>query len=267
MSIQTRIKKYSNLFANVRNTREYLINKQKRFQRPLIFYTKPNELKVTVPKELYLAFKEIFMLDFYNINSLAKQLPKNPVVIDIGANAGYFEAILMSKLNRAQIFAFEPLKANYELFTQLIKDNPLLKANVNLYPQAVVGSAVSEVTFYVEDLDRLSVIGSIYDNFDRANKYKIVVPSITLENIIASNQLSRIDLLKMDCEGGEFDIIYKTSPDTLQKIDRILLEVHDLDEKDKNVSALQTFFLQQGFGVSTYPINAKSHFMAVYKGK
>ena len=35
-------------------------------------------------------FKEIFMEDFYEADKLMKKLPPNPLVIDVGANAGFF---------------------------------------------------------------------------------------------------------------------------------------------------------------------------------
>ncbi len=52
-----------------------------------------------------------------------------------------------------------------------------------------------------------------------------------------ANNLEKVDFLKVDCEGGEYDIFYSTSVDTLNKCEYMAIEYHDIDEK-KNGKAL-----------------------------
>jgi len=47
-------------------------------------------------------------------------------------------------------------------------------------------------------------------------------------------QIDRIDFLKCDIEGGEWDIFRNLSPDTLKKIDRIAMEAHGVPDFDFN---------------------------------
>ena len=101
--------RYFNLFNNIKNPGEYLINKSKRHSRPLVFTTRPHQINFEVPESLYHVFKEIFMEDVYDIQQLIRSLPAEPNVIDIGANAGFFEILLLSKINTAKVHAYEPL--------------------------------------------------------------------------------------------------------------------------------------------------------------
>lgn len=41
------------------------------------------------------------------------------------------------------------------------------------------------------------------------------------------NRLDSIDLLKLDCEGGEFDILFNLTDSNIDKIDNIVMEYHD----------------------------------------
>ena len=68
-----------------------------------MFVTRPNPVKFDVPESLYQVFKEIFMEDFYNVDKLIQKLPPNPLVIDVGANAGFFNVLLFSKIKNAGV--------------------------------------------------------------------------------------------------------------------------------------------------------------------
>ena len=53
------------------------------------------------------------------------------------------------------------------------------------------------------------------------------VPSITLEKVLQINDINKIDYLKIDTEGGEYDIILNTPKEILKKVDKIVMEYHD----------------------------------------
>ena len=117
--------RYTRLFKNISNWQEYVFHKGERKKRPLMFVTRPNPVKFDVPESLYQVFKEIFMEDFYNVDKLIQKLPPNPLVIDVGANAGFFNVLLFSKIKNARVLAFEPLPSNIELFKKTIAQNQL----------------------------------------------------------------------------------------------------------------------------------------------
>ena len=51
-----------------------------------------------------------------------------------------------------------------------------------------------------------------------------VVETISLATIL--NNIEHVDLLKLDCEGGEYDIFTNSSRDVLDKMDNIWMEYH-----------------------------------------
>jgi hypothetical protein len=130
--------RYKRLLKNISNWREYAFHKRERKKRSLEFITRPYPIKFQVPESLYQVFKEIFMEDFYEADQLINKLPDNPLVIDVGANAGFFNVLLFSKLKTARVFAYEPLPSNIRLFKKTIQQNEALK-NIQLSQMAVTG--------------------------------------------------------------------------------------------------------------------------------
>lgn len=218
----------------------------------MVFVTRGYPQKFLVPsKALYLVFKEIFVSDFYDIDKLVATLPPNPVIIDIGANAGYFNIMLFSKIKEATVYAYEPIPSNYELFTKNIALNPALATKIHLFNLAVTGSPQQAVELYMEEASDNSVIASVYADFDTQNKHTIKVPAISFTEIINNNHLQHIDLVKVDCEGSEYPIIYETSAEVWDKINMLTIEVHNLDEETRNVRFLQQFLEHKKFTVVT----------------
>ena len=247
--------RYLKLFSNIQNPFEYLFNKGSRFTRPLAFTTKPFAIHFDVPESLYQVFKEIFMADVYNISYLTAILPEKPVVVDIGANAGYFDVLLLSKINKAKIFAYEPLPYNIDMINSAVNQNPWLQQNLFFNQKAVTGIKKENLELYMENTSNNQVVASVFQDFDVRNNSKISVPCISLTDIILQNNLRNIDLLKMDCEGSEYDIIYNTDKNLIQRIKIIVAEVHDLDSEKNNITSLTQYLKSLGFSINYSPVN------------
>jgi FkbM family methyltransferase len=248
--VKNSLDRYKNLLRNIRNWPPYFTRKFRKAFRPMEFTTRSNSLRFRVPSfDLYLVFKEIFVTDFYDFDVLASELPPQPVIVDIGANAGYFNIMLFSKIKDATVYAYEPIPVNYELFKTNISLNPGLEKRIHLFNKAVTGTPQNSVELFMEHWGDNSVIASVYSDFDEQNKYSIRVNAISLQEIINSNGFSRIDLLKVDCEGSEYPIIYETPVAVWSKVNRLTIEVHNLDNEKRNADYLGKFLQQQGFEV------------------
>jgi FkbM family methyltransferase len=252
-------KRYIKLFKNVQNPFEYIFNRGKRKIRHLQFITRPNSIQFEVPGTLYPVFKEIFMEDVYNISSVEKELPANPIVIDIGANAGFFDILLLSKNINATIYAYEPLPDNVSQLQKLISANPSLQKKFYPHQMAVTGTPKENIELYMEAGTQSSVVASVFANFDSRNSQKIVVKCITLTNIILLNNLLKIDVMKIDCEGSEYDILYNTDYSLICRAKMLLIEVHDLDNDKYNITALNNYLKKIGYITSHHPINNFCH--------
>ena len=65
-----------------------------------------------------------------------------------------------------------------------------------------------------------------------------------MDDIIQSNQIEKVDLLKMDCEGSEYDILYNTTS-AFDTIANIRLEHHRSSERDNLIEHLMGFGFQK----------------------
>jgi FkbM family methyltransferase len=252
--------KYRNLIRHIRNWPVYFAAKLKNKFEAVSFVTRGNNLKFRVPTHsLYLVFKEIFLSDFYDIDVLLKRLPPHPIILDIGANAGYFDLLLFSAISDATVYAYEPIAANYALFREHIDLNPLLAQHIQLFNKAVTGSAATEVELFMETDAENSVIASVYSDFDRQNKFSQKVPAISLAQILEQNNIAHADLVKIDCEGSEYPILYETPASCWEKMPLLTIEVHDLDAETRNVRHLSQFLQQHGYQVASVHAHSNCH--------
>jgi FkbM family methyltransferase len=167
----------------------------------------------TFPLDLSTAFV-IFTHKEYGI------VPANSIILDIGSNIGVF-SIYAAKCGAAKIYAFEPNKEAYAVLCKNIKDN---KFEEKIIP---FNLAVTDHGNSVKIPIKSSTVNKIAPLTDNTNDDgHEIVDSITVEKIIKSNQIKHIDLLKMDCEGAEYDIIPSLTNDICMNIDEIRMECH-----------------------------------------
>jgi FkbM family methyltransferase len=241
--------KYKNLRKHIINWPLYFKRKYVKSDQPAVYKTKGNKLDIEVPNRFFHVFQEIFMEDFYGINTMLERIPAKPVVIDIGANVGYFSFLLAAKRKDAMIYAFEPMQQNTTVFERNITLNAGLKRHVQLQQKAVTGKPVPAITLYFDNHDHNTVIASVFNDFDTHNQETVSIPAISLQEILAQNNLQQVDLLKMDCEGSEYPILYD-SPETIWPVIKALaIEVHEMDNNRRNGAYLSNFLEQKGYTI------------------
>ncbi|MFD2572893.1 FkbM family methyltransferase [Spirosoma soli] len=238
-----------------------MFRKGERRTRNLSFTTKPLPVRFQVSDSLYQVFKEIFMADVYEIDALALQLPAQPVVIDVGANAGFFDIQLLSKIEKATIYAYEPMPANVKTLQHTLDQNPRLQQNIKLFQMAVTGLPLDKLDLFAEAEENSQVVASRFAEFNENNTHKLTVSCVTLTDIIQKNDLQSIDLLKLDCEGSEYDIIYNTAPELIKRIRKMVIEVHDLDKEQNNINVFNQYVQSLGYTTTHEPINSFCHAM------
>jgi len=254
------IPRYRNLIRNIRNWPLYFTRKLRKGYEDLSFVTRGNSMRFRVPSwALYQVFKEIFVSDFYDMDALLKKLPLRPVVVDIGAHAGYFNMLLFSKIADATVYAYEPIPSNYALFRQNIALNPALGDRIHLFNKAVTGTPQEAVELFMETDAANSVIASVFSDFDRQNRFTLRVPAIFLHQILEDSRVERVDLLKIDCEGSEYPIIYETPSSCWERISVMAIEVHDMDKEQRNVRHLARYLENQGYEVISAPAQSNCH--------
>ncbi len=245
------MRKSANQFLRYRNLFRYVENWWVHFQIKLggrkTFYTVngPNEISYKVPRQMYHLFKEIVLDDCY-LRGLPKITNNNPVIIDIGANIGFFSLFLKSRFPNAKVLAYEPMPPNFDYLKQHVESNS--HAEIHLHNKAV--SAKPGILTLHYHLKRPWPTAASMVPQDDATK-TIDVTCETLEQIISDNGLEHINLLKLDCEGAEFEIVYQTPSTCFDQIQRIALEYHPNDQPGCNAANLKAHLESLGYQTLT----------------
>lgn len=241
--------KYKNLRKHIINWPLYFKRKYIKTVHPAFYKIRGNELLLEVPDHFFHVFQEIYMEDFYGIEHVLKKIPEQSVIVDIGANVGYFSFMMAAKRKASTIYAYEPMPANTSVFQRNIQRNKKLNNQIQLFQKAVTGKPVPSITLYFDKEDHNTVIASVFDDFDTHNKGSVTIAATSLQEIIATHQLQCIDLLKMDCEGSEYPILYDSPESVWPAIKSLAIEVHEMDKERRNAAYLQRFLEQKKYTI------------------
>ena len=212
-------------------------------KKPSVFFKTRDGciLKIrNVPKSTDIhVFTQIWLENVYLKNF---NINENATVIDIGSHIGLFSIYVAQKLKNCKIFCFEPNLENYNVLMENIEINSI--KNISTFNNAV-SSKSGIIKFYNSQKDFAA--NSMYEKVGE----EIQVQSITLENIIEKNKIKKCNLLKMDCEGAEYDILMNIPEKILEKIDNITLETKGKGEFEYTSDDLILKLKSSGFLINT----------------
>lgn len=173
-------------------------------------------------------FKEIFEDQYYKKGITGK----NIVVVDIGASMGM--SVTYFQPHAKMIYACEPCEPVYKSLNENTKDYDNIKT----------------FNFGISGLTRLEVLYGYGDLPPNTYQLKANVTSTEIIRLIAidefflQNKIEHVDLLKVDCEGREYEIFGSESfSKVVDKIDYIIGEAHS----------------QDGFLIDTVPVILKEY--------
>ena len=179
----------------------------------VIFKTRDGfQIKIRTKSSDIQIFTEIWLENAYPVNLDSD----DEVIIDIGSHIGIFFLYCIHKFKNCKIFSFEADKENYNISKDNIKLNNLTDANCK---NLAVSSKLGYIKFYKnEDFSSHSIITPT-NNFEN-------IESTNLKEIFDENKIDKCNLLKLDCEGVEYEILLNTSNEIYKKINQIFLEYH-----------------------------------------
>jgi FkbM family methyltransferase len=165
-------------------------------------------------------------------------------VIDIGGGIGDFTVLAATKSSRGRVYAFEPFPESFELMLHNLQVNGV--ANAEPLQIAITGRSRALT------LDLSSGEPLMFESVDVAEGDHAIVESLTLAGVIERLAVDRLDLVKLDCEGAEYDILFNSPPDVIGRIQRIVMEYHDHTTEHTHPELVR-FLQQAGFVVETFP--------------
>jgi FkbM family methyltransferase len=167
------------------------------------------------------SIKETYLDRLYEINGTP--IGNGWTIVDIGAGVGDFTLLASQTSPDNRVFAYEPFPESYAL---LEKNTAINQAkNVHHLPAAVwSGSGELVMDDYGEDPLQFTS-RSVGDSLIQESRQ--IVPAVSLADVFIRHNISRCDLLKLDCEGAEYEILLSATMETLLKVRRLVMETHD----------------------------------------
>lgn len=130
---------------------------------------------------------------------------KNPIVLDIGANVGNYSKYILESTNDASVIAFEPHPKTYQQLISNIEEIRFKAYNLG------VGDQNGQLELYDYDTKDGSSHASLYKDvikdLHKANPISHTVTITNLDNFLLEQNISTVDLLKIDTEGNELNVL------------------------------------------------------------
>lgn len=184
---------------------------------------------------------EIFKLREYRIAEPIISQTTLPI-FDVGAHAGFFTVYARALNPLAHIIALEPEPKNINALEQTIKNNSVQNLTI------IKGALAKE-----SGKRELALSEDSHNHRLKTNTSEKKIITVNAYNFAHFKQLTPqgIGILKMDIEGGEYEIFPELTPADFAHIQSIVMEYHDLPEHKHQ--EIEQILRQNGFGVQTFP--------------
>ncbi len=163
---------------------------------------------------------QIFKSDLYGF----KADNDNPVILDCGAHIGLASMYFAAKYPKGKIYAYEADPAIAKMLEENIKSLEL--KNVKTFAKAIW---INDDGVLFENTNDDS---GYISHFENGNCVRI--PSIRIKNFIEDQ---KVDLLKLDIEGSEYEVIADCD-DVLANVKTMIIEVHKFRDQNGSLGSI-----------------------------
>ena len=175
------------------------------------------------------------------------------IVIDVGANTGYYTLNIASKLKEGKIISIEADPNTFKILEKNCNINKISNSEIH---NVACSNHEGNIDFF--KTDKHSGINSILDQPEKNNFNKIKIKSNTLDNIINS-RFKKIDWIKIDVEGAELFVL-EGAQETLNYTKHIIIEIHEhiLEKNNQTSQQIINILKKNKFKIKLFPEYWKS---------
>jgi FkbM family methyltransferase len=207
---------------------------------PNNYQYKPGSIRVAGRNGITFRFDLNDMVDWFNYfgfkelerDKIFTLLKPDDVLLDVGANMGEFSLKVAQLVGLGgKVISFEPDPVNYQRLQTNFSLNPELAARIKVH-NVGLGEFPGTVN--------LSVVNESNRGMNRVVRDAVNFNSITinrLDNIVLSEQMTKVDWIKIDVEGFEMNVL-KGAEQTIQQFrPSLFIELDDKNLREQNSSA------------------------------
>lgn len=226
-----------------------LISDYKKFQKldiPFKEFVKLHRWKYISKNKSVLFNKEICITDyFWHLHSLNELFVEevyafesnkiDPIIIDCGANIGLSIIYFKKLFPQSHIMGFEPDDTIFEMLKFNLSQFNF--SNIELFQKAIW---IDEKPLLF--LKNGSLGGHLTEN---VQDNTIEIQTVRLKSLLLNK---KVDFLKIDIEGAEYEIIYDCK-DVLDNVENIFIEYHSFHENPQMIGELLIILKEAGFKI------------------
>lgn len=236
------------------------MNNYGNYLNPTKTFMLSNKLNFSVPsKKMVLAarfsIREIFLKNRYR--QAGFEIKSSDNIIDIGANMGLFVLWVAPQASRGTIIAVEPSES-INVLRMNIERNSIKNVKIVNAAIGVDGHYIDMITFpgfnvinHQTDMKPTLLTRFLVYLFTSQKRYGKVmqkVPSISLGKIMDDYGLKKVNLLKIDAEGCEYEIFRNISDEHLDRIEKIVMEFHEYHPLNRHRKLIK-FLKLRGYNI------------------
>lgn len=180
----------------------------------------------------------------YNSKKFHRELLNSqaPVIFDVGAHHGEALRFYKGIFPDATIYCFEPSPTDFAVLERTASDYK----NVNVFNFAI-GADAGFGDFYLQDISHLNSLLPVNHNSEDSLGYaktarneQIRVKIESIDSFCNSLELHKIDLLKIDVQGGEVQVL-QGAKNALGNLEALVVEIslYDFYEKEDRFTLLK----------------------------
>jgi FkbM family methyltransferase len=189
-------------------------------------------VSLSFPEEqgVWSAFVEIFLEDGYCLSRLSKKPIRN--IVDIGANIGFFSVCARHYFPMAAITAYEP---NHYLEKYLSAHFSQINA---VYHMEAVGLQAATISLQFSGNE--SIMTTVKEDAHAS------IRQVSFAEVLR-NAGNSIDLLKLDCEGAEWQILEDHA--SMEHVKWIVMEYHLFGKEGATENDMISLLQKHGFNI------------------
>lgn len=210
------------------------------------------DFSVSLPDEASQSvWAEIFKEREYKAAEQTISQATDPIV-DVGAHVGLFVLYVRSLNLSSLVYSLEPEEKNFDLLQKNIKDNKLSKIKplqIALGGRSESGNLIVTIDSHNHHLENAPAVRISENEQNLQTNQSVQI--LSLRDFFVQEKIKIVSLLKMDIEGGEYDVFSACMPADFARIKTVIMEYHNYS--GFNYKEIENQFRENGFGVQIFP--------------